>query len=323
MSNSDLDTCTAHLEVAARVLEAEANAVLALRERLDESFSEVVEAILSATGRVAIAGIGKSGLIGRKISATMASTGTPSFFIHPGEAFHGDLGMVMPEDIFLGISNSGETREVVEILPYLRQSGNTIVALTGNPESTLARNSDYHLDIGVSSEACSLNIVPSSSTTATLAMGDALAIALMEARNFTARDFVKFHPSGSLGLRLSRVEQVMQQKNLPWVDRDSGVMEVIRTISAGKLGLALVHDENQVAIITDGDVRRGMEKYDRGFFDLSAKDLMTSEPHKISANSLMGDAIELMDELQISSLIVVKDSEVVGLVSNQPKNIER
>lgn len=318
MSNNSPANLIDHIEVASRVIKTETEAISILVELLDESFSEAVETILRSKGRVVVAGIGKSGLVGRKISATLASVGTPSFFIHPTEAFHGDLGMILPEDIFLGISNSGETRELIELLPYLKQNGNQILSISGNPQSTLAENSNWHLNIGRCVEACAMNVVPTSSTTATLVLGDALAIALMEARNFTERDFVRYHPNGSLGRRLSSVGSVMKTDNLPWVESTDSVVKVLREISARGIGIALVRHEHGTGLITDGDIRRGMEKFGKGFFDLVAKDIMTSDPKQIGPSSMMGDAIDMMDRLQVSSLLVKDGPRVLGVVTNQP-----
>ncbi|HID00026.1 MAG TPA: KpsF/GutQ family sugar-phosphate isomerase, partial [Piscirickettsiaceae bacterium] len=201
---------------AKRVFDIEAAAIANLKTLLNDDFDGAVEAILNSSGRVVICGMGKSGLIGKKIMATLASTGTPSFFMHPGEAFHGDLGMVAPDDIFVAISNSGETEEVIRLLPFLKDNGNTIIAMTGNPASTLAKNADFHLNIAVPQEACPHQLAPTSSTTATLVMGDALAVALMEARNFQPQDFARFHPGGSLGRKLlTKVRHEMKTDNLP------------------------------------------------------------------------------------------------------------
>ena len=302
--------------VAGEVFEIEAAAILGLRASLDGAFSAVVDAILSASGRVIVCGMGKSGIIGKKIAATLASTGTPSFFMHPGEAFHGDLGMVTREDVFLALSNSGETEELVKLLPFLRDNGNLTVALTGNPQSMLAKNSSFHLSVRVAKEACPLQLAPTASTTATLAMGDALAVALMKARNFQPQDFARFHPGGSLGRRLlHRVREEMRSHDLPLVASDASADEVLAAITRGKLGVALVSDDpaSVTGIITDGDLRRALQAHKAAFFQRTAADLMTPNPITIGADSNMQSAIELMAQHGITLLVVV-DDQVVGVV---------
>ena len=222
-------------DIARSVFSVEAKAVSALSDNLSTDFDDAVSAILSSEGKTIVCGMGKSGIIGKKIAATLASTGTPSFFMHPGEAYHGDLGMVSPDDVFIAISNSGETEEVVKLIPFLKDNGNVLIAMTGNPDSTLAKAANYHLNVGVEEEACPLQLAPTSSTTATLAMGDALAVTLMKARDFKPENFARFHPGGSLGRRLlSRVENEMVSDNLPVIQPDASVAEVIsaKAISA-------------------------------------------------------------------------------------------
>lgn len=230
-----------HLEIAREVFAIEAAAVGGLAARLDDQFSQSIEAMLAARGRIIVCGMGKSGIIGKKIAATLASTGTPAFFMHPGEALHGDLGMVAPEDVFLALSNSGETEELVKLLPFLRDNGNPCIAITGNPASTLARHAHCHLSVQIEREACPLQLAPTASTTATLAMGDALAVALMRARDFQPQDFARFHPGGSLGRRLlHRVREEMRSENLPLVGPDASAGQVLEVMTRGKLGIALV-----------------------------------------------------------------------------------
>ncbi|WP_343230636.1 KpsF/GutQ family sugar-phosphate isomerase [Salinicola acroporae] len=230
-----------YLETARQVFVKEAESLLEVSRKLDNDLSAAIDAILQTPGRVIVCGMGKSGIVGRKIAATLASTGSPSFFMHPGEAYHGDLGMVTPHDVFLAISNSGETEEVVKLIPYLKDNGNYLVGMTGNRSSTLARASHSHLDIGVVEEACPLQLAPTSSTTATLAMGDALAVTLMKARDFQPENFARFHPGGSLGRRLlSRVEHEMRSDNLPVVKAEAEVLDVIQAMSRGQLGMAVV-----------------------------------------------------------------------------------
>ncbi len=300
--------------IAKRVFDIEAQAVAHLSEQLDEQFDQSVDAILNTQGRVVICGMGKSGLIGKKIMATLASTGTPCFFMHPGEAFHGDLGMVTPEDVFIALSNSGETEEVIKLIPFLKDNGNTIIAMTGRPQSTLARNADYHLNIAVPQEACPHQLAPTSSTTATLAMGDALAVALMEARQFQPTDFARFHPGGSLGRKLlTRVKHEMKSKNLPFVSADAPMKEVIHTMSEGRLGLCIVNHGQ--GIITDGDLRRHMEQDAVGLMQKTAGDIMNPHPTTIDEHAKLTEAEELMNEKKITSLLVTNDkNQVVGVI---------
>jgi arabinose-5-phosphate isomerase len=308
-----------HAEAGRRVLSAEAQGVADLIERVGADFESAVEDILVSSGRVIVCGMGKSGLIGRKIAATLASTGTPSFFMHPAEALHGDLGMATDADYFLGISNSGETQELVALLPFLLDNGNRILAMTGNPTSTLASHSTFHLDVSVAKEACSLNLAPTSSTTAALAMGDALAVALMEARGFASENFSRLHPGGSLGRRLLElVSDVMITRNLPWVSPTDGILEVIRQITKSQLGIALVSTPNGPAIITDGDIRRAVQAHDDAFFSLVAADIMTTTPTMVGPTTRMEDAVALMESRRISSVLVADGDDVLGVVTSQP-----
>ncbi|CAH0196438.1 MULTISPECIES: KpsF/GutQ family sugar-phosphate isomerase [Stenotrophomonas] len=311
---SSVVSVTDHIASAKRVLQIEASAVAALAGRLDAQFTQAVEQILSSQGRVIVCGMGKSGIIGRKIVATLASTGTPSFFMHPGEAFHGDLGMVTATDVFVAISYSGETEEVVKLLPFLKDNGNFLVAITGRPTSTLAQAADCHLDAGVAQEACPLALAPTASTTATLAMGDALAVALMEARGFQPENFARFHPGGSLGRRLlSRVEHEMVAGELPLVDASSPMMDVLQVITRSSLGLAIVQTGSGHAIITDGDIRRALELHGREVFDKSAAELMTASPAHVSVGTRVEDALVLMERRRISSLLVLDGNKLVGV----------
>ncbi len=302
-----------HQTVARDVIRIEADAIRNLENLLTADFDRAVDAILASRGRVVVCGMGKSGLIGKKIVATLASTGTPSFFMHPGEAFHGDLGMVTPDDVFVAISNSGETEEVIRLLPFLKDNGNTVIAMTGNPASTLAKNADFHLNIAVPQEACPHQLAPTSSTTATLVMGDALAVALMQARNFQPQDFARFHPGGSLGRKLlTRVRHEMKTDNLPFVSGDAPMTEVIHTMSAGRLGLCIV-DEG-AGIITDGDLRRHLEN-DPDLMQKRAREIMTPEPKTIHADARLTEAEELMTANKITSLLVRDDhGKIIGVV---------
>ncbi|WP_019556977.1 KpsF/GutQ family sugar-phosphate isomerase [Thiomicrorhabdus arctica] len=302
-----------YLTIAKQVFDIEAEAILNLKSQLDNDFNGSVEAIMNTQGRVVICGMGKSGLIGKKIMATFASTGTPCFFMHPGEAFHGDLGMVSPNDVFLALSNSGETEEVIRLLPFLKDNGNIVISMTGKPESTLSKNADFHLNIAVPREACPHQLAPTSSTTATLVMGDALAVALMDARNFQPHEFARFHPGGSLGRKLlTRVKHEMKSKNLPLITASAPMKEVIHTMNDGRLGLCIV--DNGKGIITDGDLRRHMETDSGNFMNLTAGDIMKVHPKMISSEARLNEAEELMNSHKITALLVEEDGQAVGVI---------
>ncbi|MFT6835991.1 MAG: arabinose-5-phosphate isomerase [Francisellaceae bacterium] len=306
-----------HKKHAINVFKIESAAIANLSSLLTEDFNGAIEAILTTKGRTIICGMGKSGIIGKKIAATFASTGTPSFFMHPGEAFHGDLGMVTSDDVFLAISNSGETEEVLKLLPFLRDNKNIIISLTGNKNSTLAKQGHFHLNIKVPQEACPLQLAPTSSTTATLAMGDALSVALMEARVFKPENFARFHPGGSLGRKLLRsVQDEMDTEQLPITSNISSIMDVISVITSGQLGLAVVTDINDkvVGIITDGDLRRALEANTESFFLLQAQDIMSLRPMSINSIALIADAIDIMDENDINRLLVLENNLLVGIL---------
>lgn len=313
MSNST------HLDLAKQVIKIEAEAIANLANQLDEQFSQAVDSILNSSGRVVVCGMGKSGLIGKKIMATLASTGTPCFFIHPGEAFHGDLGMVSPEDVFIALSNSGETEEVIRLLPFLKDNKNIIISMTGRPDSTLAKNSNFHLNIAVQQEACPLQLAPTSSTTATLVMGDALAIALMQAREFQPQDFARFHPGGSLGRKLLTKVKHEMDTNLPEVNADSPMKEVISTMSRGRLGLCVVAGGQ--GIITDGDLRRQLENNPENLMNLTAQEIMSKNPKTINANEKLSKAEEIMNEFEITSLLVEEDGKIIGVIQIYDLNI--
>lgn len=304
------------IEIGREVIGIEIAALEFMRDRLDDNFEKASKAIFDTSGRTIICGMGKSGLIGKKIMATFASTGTPSFFMHPGEAFHGDLGMVQPEDVFVAISNSGETDEVLKLLPFLRDNGNYLIAITGNAKSTLAKSAHCHLDIAVPKEACPLQLAPTSSTTATLVMGDALAVTLMDRRSFKPENFARFHPGGSLGRRLlGKVQDEMVTENLPLVSSNTPIQKVIAVMTEGMQGVALVIDEGEmVGIITDGDLRRAMENLGHDIFSRIASDICTYGGVKISPDSSILAATELMTSKNINSLVVHDGSDVVGLL---------
>lgn len=302
------------IECAKSVFKIEAAAVADLVNKVDSNFKVAVENILNTKGRVIVCGMGKSGIVGRKIAATLTSTGTPSFFMHPGEAYHGDLGMVTSSDIFIAISNSGETQELLKLIPFLKDNKNFLISLTGNGRSTLALAANAHIDVGVFEEACPLKLAPTASTTATLAMGDALAVTLMKARDFRPENFARFHPGGSLGKRLlSRVEDEMLTENLPFVNSASSLLEVIQSITRGKLGLVIVSDVPGYGVITDGDVRRLIERFKEKAFNITALDIMSKNPVSVSIGTRFEDAIGIMDTKQISSLLVVSNGSIVGV----------
>lgn len=305
------------LTLARETLYKEAEALTHMATELDEQFIGAVDRILACTGKVILTGMGKSGLIGRKIAATLASTGTPSFYLHPGEAFHGDLGMISSEDVVLALSHSGETDEVLKIVPFIHSNGNVLISITSNPESTLAKNSDLHLNACVKEEACILHLAPTTSTTAQLAMGDALAIALMKARDFTAMDFARLHPGGSLGRRLlMTVGNVMRKNDLPIVAPNCGATEMIHRMTRGGLGLIVIVDEGKiVGIVTDGDLRRAMESLQAKFFDINVMDIATRSPKSINKNAKLIDAEKMMTQHKVNSLLVTDDDgELCGVI---------
>ncbi len=304
------------ITIAKEVITTESREIANLKNNLTEDFEFAVRAILNSKGKLIISGMGKSGIIGKKIAATMASTGTPSFFLHPGEAYHGDLGMIEEDDIVLLISNSGETDEVLKLIPFLKEQGNRIIGISGKPSSTLAKNSTYHLNVSVTEEACPLQLAPTSSTTATLVMGDALAISLMKLKNFQEQDFAQFHPGGSLGRRLlTTVNDVMQKEHLPIVKRDEGIKNIIQIVSSSKMGLAIVmEDDGVLGIITDGDIRRAMERRQEEFFALYASELMSSNPKMIESDVKLMEAQQMMSEYKVNSLLVSSNRKLVGVV---------
>lgn len=296
------------LETGKRVLRIESEAIASLAERLDARFERAVELLFECKGRVVVTGMGKSGLIGRKIAATLASTGTPSLFMHAAEALHGDLGMVVAEDLLLAISASGETEELLELLERMKRLGIRLVTMTAEPRSTLAAASDVVLDVSVKKEACSLNLAPTASTAATMAMGDALAMALLERRGFREEDFAELHPAGLLGKRLRRVESLMHTgEALPRVAPEARMPDVIYEMSRKGLGLAaVVNGEGKLlGVITDGDLRRVMEKRRKDALDLPAADCMTRHPATVPRTELAAAALRLMEQKRITSVLVV------------------
>jgi arabinose-5-phosphate isomerase len=302
---------------AKQVCEVEAEAMIAMSKKIDSTFSEVVRKILTCKGRVIVCGMGKSGIVGRKISCTFASTGTPSFFMHPAEAFHGDLGMIKKDDILLLISYSGETEEILKIIPFLKENGNRIVSMTGNANSTLANNSDYHLDISVEREACPLQMTPTTSAAAALVMGDALTVVLIKERNLKAEDLARFHPGGSLGRRLlTTVEEAMVKNNLPTVTKTSCVKDVIGVITSGRQGVAVVVDKQQhvIGIITDGDLRRAVNKHEN-ILKFNAEGIMTKSPKTISKDLKLFEAEKIFNRYEIVTLVVADNAgKLLGLL---------
>jgi arabinose-5-phosphate isomerase len=302
------------IESARRTLSTQAQALANLANNVTEEFAKAVRMILESKGRTIICGMGKSGLIGKKIAATLASTGTPSFFLHPGEAFHGDLGMIQAQDTLILISYSGETEELMRLLPSLKNFGNPSIALVGNIESTLAKHCDCVLDISVDRETCPNNLAPTTSTTMTAAMGDALAVALMECRNFKPQDFARFHPGGSLGRKLlTRVKDLMHKDDLPVCTPDTTLKDAISVMTHGRMGVVLIQDANKLlGIFTDGDLRRAMLKESEGMIHKPMAILMTSNPKTINENVMIVQAEEQMLRDKITLLVVVDDSQNVS-----------
>ncbi|HJS34722.1 MAG TPA: KpsF/GutQ family sugar-phosphate isomerase [Pseudoxanthomonas sp.] len=296
-----------------RVIEIEARALDALAARIDGTFSAACHAILAGQGRVVCTGMGKSGHVARKIAATLASTGTPAFYVHPGEAGHGDLGMITDADIVLALSYSGESDEVLMLLPVLKRQGNLVIGMTGRPQSTLARESDLHLDVSVPAEACPLDLAPTSSTTASLAMGDALAVALLDARGFTADDFARSHPAGSLGRRLLlHITDVMHAGDeVPRVDVDATLSQALVEMSRKRLGMTAVVDADGrlAGLFTDGDLRRTLDNPALDVRSARIAEVMTRAPKTIGADQLAVEAARLMETHKISGLIVVDDEQ--------------
>ena len=299
------------LQLARETLDIEAQALMGLKSRLDHRFSQAVQMMLNVKGRVVVTGMGKSGHIGSKIAATLASTGTPAMFVHPGEASHGDLGMIKAVDVVLAISNSGESDELVSILPVLKRQGVPLIAMTGGKSSALAKHADVVLDSSVDKEACPLNLAPTASTTAQLALGDALAVALLDARGFKAEDFARSHPGGSLGRRLlTHVEDVMRKGDqVPHVLPDASFTQLMREMSQKGLGASAIVDAQDkiLGIFTDGDLRRLIEK-GVDLRALQAKEVMHANPRTVQKDALAVEAAELMEQFQITSVLVVNES---------------
>jgi len=297
--------------------------LVGLADYLGEDFNQAIELFLATKGKIVVTGIGKSGHIGRKISASFASTGTPSFFLHPSEAIHGDLGMLSKEDLVFAIANSGETSEIIKLLPFIKEETIPLVSISSKPNSTLAQHSDVHLNMGDFEEACPLNLAPTTSSMLTLALGDALMIALMSGKGINEDNFAKLHPGGNIGRRLlDVVSDVMKSKELPFVTATSSIEEVIYKINSGRCGLAIVGEQTNVqGIITDGDLRRSINNSKEHFFSLQAKDIMTKTPKFIGKSTKLIDAKNVMNAKKITSLLVGNNSFLEGVIQLHDINL--
>jgi arabinose-5-phosphate isomerase len=303
------------LEIAKKTIESESKSIAKLADLLTDDFLKAVEIIYNSKGRLVVTGIGKSAIIAQKIVASMNSTGTPSLFLHASEAIHGDLGMVQPDDVVICISKSGNSPEIKVLVPILKHFGNSLIAITGNTTSFLAKGADFILDTTVESESCPNNLAPTNSTTAQLVMGDALAVCLMELREFKAQDFAKYHPGGALGKKLLlRVGDMLDQSHKPEVTPDTNIKKVIFEISEKRLGVTAVIENNKViGIITDGDIRRMLNNNDT-FAHLTAKDIMTKNPKTIQLSSMVTDALNILEDFSITQLIVTDQEEYKGVL---------
>ena len=306
-------------DIAIQCIKDEAEAVLSLIPQLDENFDKAVELILNCKGKVIVTGVGKSGHIGAKIAATLSSTGTPSFFTNPLDVFHGDLGVMTQDDVVLAISNSGQTDELLRFIPMVLHMQIPIIGMSGNPKSLLAKYSTYHLNVQVEKEACPLNLAPTSSTTAQLTMGDALAIALMEKRNFQPRDFAQFHPGGELDKRLlTTAQDVMRTEDMPVLPPEMHLGEAIILVSKAKLGLGIAMVNNEiVGLITDGDIRRAMEKWQAQFFDRTVSDIMTRTPKMVKPDTKITEIQRIMNQYKVHSVLVTDgENHLLGVVDH-------
>lgn len=305
-------------DLAKEVLDIEAHSILKMKNSIDENFDKAIEILYACKGRVIVTGMGKSGLVGKKIAATLSSTGTPSYFLHPAESTHGDSGIITKDDVIIAISNSGETQELLNLLPLIKRFGVSMIALTGGLNSTLAKTSDVTLDISVEREACPLNKAPTASTTATLAMGDALAVCLLEKRGFSEEDFLVFHPGGALGkgFLYSVKELMITGERLPLASEDDLFTSVIELISEKKLGVAIITDKNGImaGVLTDGDIRRTLIKH-HNVKDLKVKDVMTLNPKTVLPDDLAAKALHLMEKYSITALTITnEDKKPVGIL---------
>ena len=306
-------------QYAKQCLEDEAQALLELIPQLDENFDKAVNMIYNCKGKIIVTGVGKSGHIGAKIAATLSSTGTPAFFINPLDVFHGDLGVMTSDDIVLALSNSGQTDELLRFIPMVLHMNIPIISMTGNENSLLAKYSNAHIKVWVKKEACPLTPAPTSSPTAALAMGDALAVALMEVRHFEPRDFAQFHPGGELGKRLlTTAEDVMISHDLPVIDKDMNLGDAIILVSKGKLGLGVSTENDKViGLITDGDIRRAMEKWREKFFDKKVKDIMTTTPKSVLPSTKITEIQRIMHQYKVHTVLVVnEENKLLGVVDH-------
>lgn len=306
-------------EYAIQCIKDEADATLSLINQLDENFDKAVDMMFHCKGKVIVTGVGKSGNVGAKIAATLASTGTPAFFINPLDVYHGDLGVMTPEDVVLALSNSGQTDELLRFIPMVLHMNIPIIGISGNPNSLLAKYSTIHIKVKVEKEACPLNLAPTSSTTAALVMGDALAIALMQVRNFKPQDFAQFHPGGELGKRLlTTAQDVMISENLPIIPQDLHLGEAIIDVSKGKLGLGVSLSDGKVAgLITDGDIRRAMEKWQAQFFDKTVSDIMTRHPKTVLPTTKISEIQRIMHKYKIHTVLVIDNEQhLLGVVDH-------
>ena len=306
-------------DYAIQCIKDEAQALLDLIPQLDDNFEKAVELIYQCKGKTIVTGVGKSGHIGAKIAATLSSTGTPSFFINPLDVYHGDLGVITADDVVIAISNSGLTDELLRFIPILLHMHVPIIGMSGNPKSLLAKYSTYHINVSVKKEACPLNLAPTSSTTAALAMGDALAVALIERRNFQPQDFAQFHPGGELGKRLlTTAQDVMLTENMPIIPPEMHLGEAIIHVSKGKLGLGVAVVNGKIAgLITDGDIRRAMEKWQAEFFDHTVSDIMTLKPKTVTPHTKISEIQRIMNKYKIHTVLVVNsENELLGVVDH-------
>jgi arabinose-5-phosphate isomerase len=306
-------------ETGIQAIKDEAEALLDLIPKMDGQFDQAVELMFHCKGKVIVTGVGKSGHIGAKIAATLASTGTPSFFINPLDVYHGDLGVMTKDDVVIAISNSGQTDELLRFIPMVLHTNIPIIGMSGNPQSLLAKYSTYHLNVGVKKEACPLNLAPTSSTTAALAMGDALAIALMQRRNFQPQDFAHFHPGGELGKRLlTTAQDVMRSNDMPILSPQTSLGEAIMIVSEGKLGLGVAEENGKIAgLITDGDIRRAIERWKAELFNHVVSDIMTRTPKTVTADTKITEIQRVMQKYKIHSVLVVnKENELLGVVDH-------
>ena len=306
-------------EYAIQCIKDEAEALLDLIPQIDEQFDKAIELIYQCRGKVIVTGVGKSGHIGAKMAATFSSTGTPSFFINPLDVYHGDLGVMTKDDVVVAISNSGQTDELLRFIPMVLHMQIPIIGMSGNPKSLLAKYSTCHINISVKKEACPLNLAPTSSTTATLAMGDAMAVALIEKRNFQKQDFAQFHPGGELGKRLlTTAQDVMLTENMPIVPPEMHLGEAIILVSKGKLGLGVAERDGKiVGLITDGDIRRAMEKWQAEFFDRTVSDIMTTTPKTVTPQTKITEIQRIMNQYKVHTVLVVSpDNRLLGVVDH-------